>query len=229
MGLGLAMVICLVIFIIVGVMVFQARFAARAWRRTIAGGDYSALQQLLDETFADWRRARPARGTPPSDWRALHTAAVVAADHRRIRVSLLAEPDVQVVDLRRVEVGSAADVARRSAVRMVERLMYEIPHVSFEAAQVDVLTEFRDADGTVTTHCILTTTTDRERASLADWDEGSASDILAEWDTQEASEGRWPDPDVDALITSEGVEAARAAEDALHGDPGQPERKDGRP
>lgn len=218
MGLGLAMVVCLVIFVIVGFMVFQARFAARAWRRSIAAGDRGALQQLLDGTFSDWRRARPPRGMPPADWRALHTAALVAADHRRVRVSLLAEPDVQVVGGQRVEVGSAQEVARRSAVKMVERLMYEVPFVSFQAAQVDVLTEFRDLEGNVTTRCLLTTKVDREGASLADWEHGTAEAMLGEWGTREAADGRWPDPDEDALVTPEAVAAAAAAEEALkHG------------
>ena len=121
MGLGLAMAICVAIFLIVGFMVFQARFAAKHWRRVIAEGDAGALDQLLDDTFEAWRRERPKRGTPPADWRALHTAALVAADHERIRVSILAEPDVQVVSGERVEVSSAQDVAQRAAVRMVER------------------------------------------------------------------------------------------------------------
>jgi hypothetical protein len=202
MGLGLAIVICLVIFVIVGFMVFQARFAARAWRRTIAGGDRRALSQLLDATFSEWRRARPPRGMPPSDWRAPHTAA-------------LAEPDVQIVEGQRIEVGTAQEVARRAAVRMAERLMYEMPYVSFREAQVDVLTEFRDLDGAVTTRCLLTTKLAREGASLADWEHGAAEEILAEWDTREAEDGRWPDPDDDALITPEAVAAAVAAEDAL--------------
>ena len=107
MGLGLALVICAAIFVIVGFMVFQARFAARHWRRVIREGNQEALQQLLDDTFEAWRRERPKRGTPPADWRSLLSAALVAADRDRIRVSLLAEPDVRVVEGQRIEVASA--------------------------------------------------------------------------------------------------------------------------
>ena len=119
MGLGLGIVICLVIFVIVGFMVFQARFAARQWRRVIAAGDMHALDDLLDQTFEAWRNSRPPRGMPPADWRAMHTAALIAADGQRARVSLLAEPDVRVVQGQRVEVGTAQEVARRAAVRRV--------------------------------------------------------------------------------------------------------------
>ena len=209
-GLAISM-----IFVIVGFMVFQARFAARHWRRVIAEGDQSALDQLLDDTFEAWRRERPRKGTPPADWRALHTAALVAADHQRIRVSLLAEPDVQVVQGRREEVSSAAEVAERAAVRMVERLMYEVPYVSFQQAQVDVLAEFRQPDGAAETRCLLTTRVTREQAAYAGWEDETAEEILGEWDTRRAAGGDWADPDRDAIIQPGAPEAVRAAEDAL--------------
>ncbi|MCA9848284.1 MAG: hypothetical protein KC458_01140 [Dehalococcoidia bacterium] len=215
MGLGLAMAACLAIFVIVGFMVFQARFAAKHWRRVIANGDREALDQLLDDTFEAWRRERPRRGTPPADWRALHTAALVAADHERIRVSILAEPDVQVVAGERVEVSSAQVVARRAAVRMVERLMYEVPHVSFANAQVDVLTEYRSPDGPTLSRCLLTTRVTRDQAAYADWEEAEADTILGEWDTRQAHGDDWPDPDADAIIHAWTAEALRAAEDAI--------------
>jgi hypothetical protein len=211
------MVICVAIFVIVGFMVFQARFAAKHWRRVIADGDAVALEQLLDDTFEAWRRERPKRGTPPADWRALHTAALVAADHDRIRVSILAQPDVQVVAGERVEVSSERVVARRAAVRMVERLMYEVPYASFGHAQVDVLTEYRRPDGPTTSRCLLTTRVTREQAMYAEWEDGEAEEILAEWSTVEVSGDDWPDPDRDAIIHPETTEALRAAEDALRG------------
>lgn len=218
MGLGLGIVACLLTFIVVGIMVIQARFAAQAWRRTIAAGDTQALASLLDQTFEGWRNSRPPRRTPPADWRALHTAAVVAANRERIRVSLLAEPDVRVVEGQRVEAADAREVARRAAVRMVERLMYEMPYVSFGHAQVDVLTEFRQQDGGVTSHCLLSTRVTRDQAADADWEGNDHIAMLAEWETYEASPGRPVDPDQGAVIhaaTIDPVEAVRAAEEAL--------------
>ena len=219
MGLGLGIVACLLTFIVVGIMVIQARFAARAWRQTIAAGDSQALAALLDQTFDSWRSDRPPRRTPPADWRALHTAAVVAADRERIRVSLLAEPDVRVVEGQRVEVADAREVARRAAVRMVERLMYEMPYVSFEQAQVDVLTEFRrQADGAVTSQCLLSTRVTREQAAGSDWEGNDHIAMLAEWDTREDAPGQPVDPDAGAVILAPAIDpadAVRAAEAAL--------------
>ncbi|TAJ20891.1 MAG: hypothetical protein EPO65_02620 [Dehalococcoidia bacterium] len=218
MGLGLAIVACLVTFIVVGIMVVQARFAARAWRRTIAAGDTQALHSLLDQTLEGWRNGRPPRRTPPADWRALHTASVVAADRERIRVSLLAEPDVRVIDGQRVEAAGAQEVARRAAVRMVERLMYEMPHVSFVHAQVDVLTEFRSPGGDVASVCLLSTQVTREQAADADWEGNDHVAMLAEWQTVEDAPGRPVDPDADAVIAPpvmDPADAVRAAEAAL--------------
>ena len=218
MGLGLAIVACLLTFVVVGIMVFQARFAARAWRRTIAAGDTQALASLLDQTFESWRNSRPPRRTPPADWRALHTAAVVAVDRERIRVSLLAEPDVRVVDGQRVEAADAREVARRAAVRMVERLMYEVPHVSFVHAQVDVLTEYRRPDGGVTSLCLLSTRVTREQAADADWEGDDHRAMLDEWETREDMPGGPVDPDDGAVIFATAIDAAeaiRAAEAAL--------------
>lgn len=215
MGLGLAIIVLLSIGVVLGFMVVQAMFAARKWRSVIAEGDHGALMELLDQTFDAWRNARPPKGTPPADWRALHTAALTAADHERIRVSILAEPDVRVVGGQRDEVANEYIVARRAAVRMVERLLYEVPHASFDAAQVDVNLEYRDSAGATQTRCLLTTIARREVAALSDWEEGEPDELLAEWETVDGEGADEPDPDAAPLITLDEVEAVVAAEAAL--------------
>lgn len=215
MGLGLAIIVLLSIGVVLGFMVIQAMFAARKWRSVISEGDHGALMQLLDQTFDAWRSARPPKGTPPADWRALHTAALTAADHQRIRVSILAEPDVRVVGGQRDEVANEYIVARRAAVRMVERLLYEVPYASFDAAQVDVNLEYRDAAGATLTRCLLTTTARREVAALSAWEDGEPDELLAEWETIDGEGGAEPDPDAAPLITLDEVDAVVAAEAAL--------------
>ena len=227
MGLGLGIAICLITFVIVGFLVVQARFAARQWRRVIAAGDEGALAELLDMTFDAWRSARPPRGLAPADWRALHTAALVAADRDHARASLLAEPDVRVVGGRRVEEGTAQDVARRAAVRMVERLMYEIPHVSFREVQVDVHTEYRALDGSLVDRCVLTTRATREAASAADWETPDARATLDGWATREAAEDRSAGPE--AVDPEEGalLPAPHTSESIGTAPPAAPQRADG--
>lgn len=215
MGLGLAIILLLVIGTILGFMVVQAMFAARKWRSVIGEGDRTALLQLLDQTFEAWREARPPKGMPPADWRALHTAALVAADHSRIRVSMLAEADVRIVGGVRDEVANEYVVARRVAVRMVERLLYEVPYASFGAAQVDVNLEYRDANDQTQTRPLLTTTARRAVAELSDWDEPDPDDLLADWETSDGEQGETPNPDRAPLITADEVAAVAEAEAAL--------------
>ena len=215
MGLGLALVAFLVMVVLLGFMVVQAMFAARKWRAVIKNGDRGALLQLLDITLEDWRNSRPPKGTPPADWRALHTAQLVAADRDRARVSLLADADVRVIEGRREEVASAYVVARRAAVRMVERLLYEVPHTHFIEVQVDVNSEYRSVDGEAETRCLLTTRATREVAALSDWEEGAPEELLGEWRTQDGEPGEAPDADREPLIAAGELAAVDEAEATL--------------
>ena len=198
MGIGILIVALLGLFL--GFLVLQAVFAARHWQRVIAEGDPDALGEALDMAFEGWRGQRPPKGTPPSDWRALSTAALVGADRDRARVSLLADADVQVVASRRIEASSAQQVARRVAVHMAERLFYEIPHVHFDRVQIDVLTDYRERSGEATTEPLLTTRITRQQAIDADWDLGAPEELLAEWDTREALDGASIDLEAEAVI-----------------------------
>jgi hypothetical protein len=96
-------------------------------------------------------------------------------------------------------------------------LMYEVPYASFGHAQVDVFTQYRQPDGPTTSRCLLTTRATREQVKYADWDYGSAEELLGEWETQETDGRAWPDPDQDAIILPGATDAVRAAEDALGG------------
>lgn len=218
MGLGLAMVLIFVFTLLMGFMVVQAMFAARKWRDVIADGDREALSDQLENTFEAWRNSRPPRGMPPVDWRALHTAAIVAADRDRGRVSLIADPDVRVIAGSRVEVGSIATVARRAAVRMAERLFYDVPYVQFREVQVDVYTEYRTPGGASESMCVLSARATRATVTGVDWD-AEIDDLLSDWQVAEAHGDVGVDPDADALISEAEVAAVRAAEEALRGTP----------
>jgi hypothetical protein len=198
-----------------GGIVLQATMAARQWRKVIAEGDQDALQEAVDTAFEAWRRQKPPKGYPAADWQALLTASVVALDTNRCRVSLLAMPDVRVVDRQREEVGTAIDVARRVTVKMVERLLYEIPHVRFDEVQVDAYTSYFAPDGSSDTPCILVARVPREDAAVAPWDEADEPTLLRGWFTREAAAGESLDADLDALIAPDAAAAVAAAEEAL--------------
>ena len=208
----LGIVLVLLLMGLLGFIIFQGAFSHRHWRKVIAEGDLPTLHAAVEEALETFRNMRPPRGTPPADWRGLQSAALVAADRDRCRVSVLVEPDIRVVDGRRREVGPASTVARRVAVRMVERLLYEIPLARFDAVQVDAYTEYRSPAGLVSSECLLSTRVSRESASQTDWDELEAGAILAEWHTREAQPGSGGlDPDRNALIRPEDVPLATAS------------------
>ena len=219
----IGLVLMLAIGGFLGIAVTRAFVSHRHWRHVVADGDLDALHASLLEALETWRRLRPPVNVVPSDWRALQSAEVVAADTARCRVSLLAEPDIRVVEGARVEAGPAASVARRSAVTMVERLLYEVPLARFDAVQVDVYTEYRSPDGHVESDCLLTTQVGRAEAAGSDWDDTEASAILGTWTTRELQPGTTLDPDEGALITvaEAYVAAAAAANGAAPKGPGR--------
>ena len=167
MEIGVLLVVAVGVFL--GFLVLQGTFAARAWRERIAAGDLGVLREALDSAFESWREMRPPKGMPSSDWAALASAELVAADRDRARASLIADADVRVVSGGRREVAGPLAVGRRVALRMTERLLYEIPHVRFSEVQVDVWERFRDASGQTRTRALLTTRATREQAAAVDW------------------------------------------------------------
>ena len=98
----IGLVLALVVGGFLGLAITRAFVSQRHWRRVIAEGDLDALHASVLEALEIWRRTRPPHDVVPSDWRALQSAAVVAADTARCRVSLLAEPDIRVVEGARV-------------------------------------------------------------------------------------------------------------------------------
>ena len=167
MEIGVLIVVMLGLFF--GFLVLQGTFAARAWRERIAAGDHDVLEEALDDAFEMWREMRPPKGMPAADWAALASPELIAADRDRARVSLVADADVRVVGGERREIASPLFVGRRVALRMAERLLYEIPHVRFGEVQIDVWERYRDAEGTTVDRALLSTRATREQAADVDW------------------------------------------------------------
>ena len=198
--MGLGLVLCLVTFIIVGIVVFQAQFAARKWRQVIREGDVEALNQLIGDTFAEWRRQRPTRDSLLAEWNALQSVGLVAADHSAIRVSLLAEPAMTVAGGKPQQSVDVKEIALRSLVGTIERLMYEMPHVSFARAQVDVYTEYRSAASGNDLICLMSCKVGRELVASSDWDSGSPEQIAKGWPIEIVEDGKVLDPELGAII-----------------------------
>lgn len=196
----LGIVLSLALIAVLAWIIVGSFFSHRHWRRVIAGGDEATLLAALEEALYTWRTMRPPREVPPADWAGLQSAAIVACDLERCRLSVVVGPDVRVREGRREEVGPAMEVAERVAVRMVERVLYEIPLCRFDAVQVDAYVEYRSPDGHVETDCLLTTQTVRNEAAVTDWDESTDRAILETWATRWMAPAAPVDPDREALI-----------------------------
>lgn len=196
----LALLVSVAMFLWLAWMIVGSFVSHRHWRRVIAGGDEPALLAAVEEAIQTWQRMRLPVATPPADWAALQSASIVACDRQRCRVALIAGPDARVIGGERQIVGDASRVAARAAVRMAERLLYELPLARFDAVQVDVFAEYRSADGSVETDCLLTTQVSRVDAAVTDWDEATAETILDTWRTQRLAPPGPVDPDRGALI-----------------------------
>lgn len=206
------------LFVVLAWLIIGSYVSHRHWRRVIAGGDETALLAAVEEAIQTWQRMRLPADTPPADWAALQSAAIVACDTQRCRVVLIAGPDARVIGGQRQIVGDTGRVASRAAVRMVERLLYELPLARFDAVQVDVFAEYRSADGAVETDCLLTTQVSREDAAVTDWDDAAPDAILAAWRTRRLVPPGPLDPDREALIAREEHAGLRLAGHAQAGD-----------
>ena len=56
-------------------------------------------------------------------------------------------------------------------------VLYDIPNVKLDHAQVDIYSTFRDAAGS-SQRCILTTMAHRDLADVVDWDELDAEEVV---------------------------------------------------
>ena len=198
--MGLGLVLCLVTFIVVGVVIFQAEFAARKWRQVIKEGDLDALNQLIDDTFSEWRRRRPTRERLLSEWNALQSVGLVAANHSAIRVSLLAEPAMTMTDGKPTQSLEVEVIGLRALVGTVERLMYEMPHVSFARVQVDVYTEYRSIQSGNDLICLMSCKVNREEVAHSDWDSDSVEQIAKDWPIEIVKNGQLLNPELGAIL-----------------------------
>ncbi|HEU5322418.1 MAG TPA: hypothetical protein VFX28_16550 [Methylomirabilota bacterium] len=167
-----------VIFVVVGYVVLQGTRASMAWRRAASGGDVGVIRQMLEETIASWRSMKRPKEVAPDVWRGVQTIELMDVAAGRARVSCQVESEYRLVDGRWVEVSSPLQEGFAVTARLADMLLYEVPNLHLDAAQIDVHTTFRRQDGASERVCILSTPARREAASAVDWDEWSPLEIV---------------------------------------------------
>ena len=178
-GFGIGVLIIALLFAFLAYIIFTEARTHRFWRHKVEEGDLEMIRQLVQAEVERWRTERPPKGTPASVWQGIQGVELVEIGREYVRASTTAEAVFAQVGGGRRQVSSALDEAKRVTARLVERFLYDIPHVRPERVQVDVYTTFHEVGGEATQRCILSTIAHRGAAAEVDW-ENDPPEVIAE-------------------------------------------------
>jgi hypothetical protein len=173
---GILIVLLLLLF--TGYVIVQETRAQLHWRSLVEGGDVEAIRSLIESEIEDWHRQRVPKGTPALLWHGVQTVELIDVNATSARVSCNAEGESALVSGRRIETSSPLSEGMKITKKIAEMLLYDVPNVKLDHAQVDVYTSFRDESGAAEPRCILSTNVAREVVQHIDWEETEASDFV---------------------------------------------------
>jgi hypothetical protein len=173
--IGIAVVMVILLF--TGYVIVQETRAQLHWRELVAQGDVDAIRQLIESEVEAWHTQRVPRGTPALLWHGVQTVELLDVDATSARVSCNAEGEYALVDGRRVETSSPLDEGMKITKKIAEMMLYDVPNVKLDQAQIDVYTFFRTEGGAAEPRCILSTRVNRHSVEQVDWDEIEAADF----------------------------------------------------
>lgn len=176
--MGWALIVIAIVVVVIAYVVIQETRAQEHWRGLVRRGDVDAVRTLVLQQVADWRKERPPAGMAASVWHGVESAEVVEVTPDAVRLSATAEGQFALVEGQRREVSTALEQAMAVTAALAERLLYDVPNVRLDRAQVDVYTTFRQEHGPGEQRCILSTVADRESAADVDWDEDPPEAIV---------------------------------------------------
>lgn len=167
-----------IIFVIVAYIIIQGTRATLAWRKAAVEGDVKVIADIVEDALGVWRSAKRSKDVRPEVWRGVQSMQRVAVGPEFVGVSCEAEGEYRLVAGRWVETKDVLHESIAVTARAVEMLLYELPNFKAATVQIDVYTSFRDGEGVVRRHCILSTVAGREAARAVDWDEWTAEQIV---------------------------------------------------
>ena len=178
-GLGVGILIVVLLFVLVGFVLFKETRKHRFWQEKVDEGDHEMITQLVEEEVAHWRTESPPKGTPAAVWQGIQGVELIDIGRGYIRASTTAEPQFAQVGGQRRQVSGALDEGKRITARLVERFLYDIPHIRPDEVQIDLYTTFHEPGGEASQHCILSTNAHRKDAAEIDW-ENDPPEVIAE-------------------------------------------------
>ena len=175
MEVGIAVVVLLLLF--TGYVILQETRSQLHWRDLVAQGDVEAIRQLIESEVEGWHTQRVPKGTPALLWHGVQTVELLDVDATSARVSCNAEGEYSLVGGQRVETSSPLEEGMKITKKVAEMMLYDVPNVKLDQAQIDVYTFFRSEGGTAEPRCILSTRVNRHSVEMVDWEEIEASDF----------------------------------------------------
>jgi hypothetical protein len=173
---GILIVVLLLLF--TGFVIVQETAAQMHWRGLVQQGDLDAIRTLLETEIDNWHKARVPRDTPALLWHGVQTVELLDVTADAALVSCNAEGEYAVVSGRRIETSSPLSEGMKITKRVAEMLLYDVPNVKLDRAQIDVYTSFRDQLGRAEPCCILSTMVERHMVEHIDWEETQATDFI---------------------------------------------------
>ena len=175
MEFGIAIIVLILLF--TGYVIVQETRAQLRWRDLVEQGDVDAIRQLIESEIETWHTQRVPKGTPALLWHGVQTVELLDVDATSARVSCNAEGEFALVEGKRIETSSPVSEGMKITKKLSEMLLYDIPNVKLDQAQVDVYTFFRSEGGAAEPRCILSTRVDRRTVEHIDWEETEAHDF----------------------------------------------------
>ena len=183
MEYGIIVVVLILLF--TGYVIVQETRAQLHWRGLVEGGDVDAIKTLIDDEIEGWHTQRVPKGTPALLWHGVQTVELLDVNATSARVSCNAEGEYALLSGRRVETSSPLTEGMKITKKLAEMLLYDVPNVKLQQAQIDVYTSFRDDSGIAEPRCILSTSVLRQTVQHIDWEETEPDDFV------ELNEGRY--------------------------------------
>ena len=172
---GIAIIVILLLF--TGYVILQETRAQLHWRSLVEGGDVDAIRQLIEAEVEVWHTQRVPKGTPALLWHGVQTVELLDVDAVSAWVSCNAEGEYAMVEGKRIEASSPLVEGMKMTQKIAEMLLYDIPNVKLDQAQIDVYTSFRSEAGVAEPRCILSTRINRNVVEHIDWEETEAHDF----------------------------------------------------
>ena len=174
---GILIVVLLLLF--TGFVIVQETARQMHWRGLVESGDLDAIRTLIEEQVEAWHEARVPSGTPAMIWHGVQTVELLDVTPTAARVSCNAEGEYALVSGKRIETSSPLAEGMKITKRLAEMLLYDVPNVKLDQAQIDVYTSFRDENGHAEPRCILSTAISRKTVEHIDWEETEPADFIS--------------------------------------------------